>query len=97
VAGISPENLSQDTIQESNYWNAELSSANSLVDFWPGKATLPADLERLSAAPPEAWTGKLGSARKVLRTILSYRNIGVVVKDFVVQADEYAVVVDDAD
>src|SRR5271157_678702 len=72
VTGICGPNLAQDRVQDSNYWIMELTSATGLLDFWPGKAT-PADLEALSAAPAEAWTGKLGSARKVLRTIMSHR------------------------
>lgn len=96
AAGIHPPLLAG-TSADSNYWINELALAGGILDFWPAKAEMPADLERLSAGPPEAWTGRLGGARKALRTILSYRNIGIVVDDFVVEADEYAVVVDDAD
>jgi len=71
ATGLCRTNLTEDRAQDPNYWITELTSATGLLDFWPGKAT-PADLEALSAAPAEAWTGKLGSARKVLRTILSH-------------------------
>jgi nitrogen fixation protein FixH len=59
-------------MQDANYWITELAGEAGVLEFWPGKA-VQADLERLSAAPAEAWTGKLGAARKVLRSILDYR------------------------
>ncbi len=72
ATGLCGTNLTENSVQDPNYWITELTSATGVLDFWPGKAT-PADLEALSAAPAEAWTGKLGSARKVLRTIMSHR------------------------
>jgi hypothetical protein len=64
--------LVKDNVEDSNYWVKELSAATGVLGFWPGKAT-PADLEALSAAPAEAWIGRLGAARRVLRTIVAYR------------------------
>ena len=67
----------------------EPSNSTGVLDFWPGKAT-PADLEALSAAPAEAWTGKLVAARKVLRTIMSHRVTTGTFQPMVVEAAESA-------
>ena len=58
--------------KDSNYWVNELAGAAGVLEFWPRKAT-PADLEKLKNAPAEAFGGKLGAVRKVLRTIMGYR------------------------
>ena len=89
ASGMTPSSLTEDTVQDPNYWITELASAAGVLEFWPGKAT-PADLERLSAAPAEAWTGKLGSARKVLRTIMAHRITTGTFEPMVVEADEFA-------
>jgi hypothetical protein len=89
AAGIYAPDLAQDSIQDPNYWVTELASAKGILDFWPGKAT-PADLERLSAAPPEAWAGKLGSARKVLRTVMTHRITTGTFEPMVIEAGEFA-------
>jgi hypothetical protein len=61
-----------DAPHDSNYWINELAGTAGVLEFWPGKAT-PSDLERLSQAPPEAFAGKLGGVRKVLRTVMGHR------------------------
>jgi hypothetical protein len=96
ATGLLKTDITQDRAEDSNYWVAELNSTAGVWEFWPGKAT-PADLEKLNAAPPETWTGRLGGARKVLRSILAHRNVSITVEDFMVRPDEYAVVVEDAD
>jgi hypothetical protein len=96
ATGLCRTKLTEDRAQDPNYWITELTLATGLLDFWPGKAT-PADLEALAAAPAETWAGKLGAARKVLRTILAHRSWGIIVEDFLVQPDEYGVVVEDAE
>lgn len=89
ATGLIAPDLTQDRVQDFNYWIMELASASGVLEFWPGKAT-PADLEALSAAPPEAWAGKLGSARKVLRTIMSHRITTGTFEPMVVEAGEFA-------
>jgi len=89
AAGVTPAtSLTEDTVADANHWITELASAAGVLECWPGKAT-PGDLETLAAAPAEAWTGQLGSARKVLRTIMAHR---ITTGDFtqMVQADEFA-------
>lgn len=81
--------LTEDTVQDANYWITELASSVGVLESWPGKAT-PADLERLGAAPAEAWTGKLGAARRVLRTIMAHRITTGTFEPMVVEADEFA-------
>ncbi|MBP7053732.1 MAG: hypothetical protein KBE65_22200 [Phycisphaerae bacterium] len=71
--------------KDSNYWVNELAGAAGVLEFWPGKAT-PADLDRLKAAPPEAFVGKLGAARKVLRSIMGYRITTGVFEEMFVEA-----------
>lgn len=89
VTGVTPKGLTQDTVQDANYWITELAGAAGVLEFWPGKAT-PDDLEQLAAAPAEAWTGRLGSARKVLRTIMAHRITTGTFESMVVEADEFA-------
>jgi len=88
--------LARDSVDDANYWVKELSTAASVLEFWPGKAT-PADLEALSAAPSEAWAGRLGAARKVLRTLMGHRITTGVFAPVVVEAHELAGVFVEAD
>jgi len=88
ATGLCRTKLTEDRAQDPNYWITELTSATGLLDFWPGKAT-PADLEALSSAPAEAWTGKLGAARKVLRTIMSHRITTGTFQPMIVEAAEF--------
>lgn len=90
MSGVTPDvSLTHDTVQDANYWITELAGAAGVLEFWPGKAT-PGDLETLAAAPAEAWTGRLGSARKVLRTIMAHRITTGTFESMVVEADEFA-------
>jgi hypothetical protein len=98
AAGIAQVDLIHDGVQDPNYWIADLASAAGVLDFWPGRDTR-ADVEAsksLSGAPPEAWTGRLGAARRILNTILQHQNIAIQVADIVVTPDEYEVTVEDA-
>jgi hypothetical protein len=88
-AGLIAPDLTRNTVQDFNYWITKLASSADLLNLWPEKAT-PADLEALSAAPPEAWTGRLGAARKVLRTIMSHRITTGTFQSMVVEAAEFA-------
>ncbi|MFW6163769.1 MAG: hypothetical protein ACODAJ_13450, partial [Planctomycetota bacterium] len=88
--------LAHDSVEDTNYWVKELATASSVLEFWPGTAT-PADLEALSAAPAEAWTGRLGGARKVLRTLMGHRITTGVFEPIVVEAHELAGVFVEAD
>ncbi len=82
--------LARDTVADANLWIKELATASGVLEFWPGKAT-PGDLDALSAAPAEAWAGRLGAARKVLRTIMAYRvTVPEELVPLVVGPDEFA-------
>jgi hypothetical protein len=70
--GLAGSNLTSDKVTDNNYWVSELASFTGILDLWPARAT-PDDLESLKKSPPEAWTGKLGAARRVLQTLLGYR------------------------
>jgi hypothetical protein len=81
--------FASDSPIDDNYWVRELTGAEGLLGFWPGKAT-PADLERLSQAPREAFTGKLGAVRKVLRTVLAHRISTGTFEEMAIEAGEFA-------
>jgi len=89
TVGLYPPDLTSDGVQDSNYWITELATAKGVLDFWPGQAT-PAELESLSAAPAEAWVGKLGAARKVLRTVMSHRITTGTFEPMIVEVAEFA-------
>ena len=72
--------ITQDVSTDSNYWIGELSGAAGVLEFWPCKAT-PKDVQTLAKAPPEAFVGKLGAVRKVLRTILNSQTQAIVVTE----------------
>lgn len=75
LAGLATGLTGKDIVSEvkdDNYWINALHSAAGVLEFWPGKAT-PADREKLAAAPPEAYSGKLGAVRRVLRLLVNYR------------------------
>lgn len=76
-------------VEDANYWINALDSATRVLDFWPGKAT-PEELQDFLNAPPEAWMGKLGAARRVLRTIVEYRQRASAFVPMVIEVDEYA-------
>jgi hypothetical protein len=72
ACGLAAADLHHDRVTDDNYWVSELANVTGVLDLWPARAT-PDDLEALKQAPPEAWTGKLGAARRVLQTLLGYR------------------------
>ena len=89
AAGLPGADLAHDRVQDDNYWIGELTEVRGVLEIWPSKAT-PADLEALSQAPAEAWTGRLGSARKVLRTVLAHRVTTGTWDEMKVEAGEFA-------
>lgn len=93
LTGIFPSDLLDDSgsVQDPNYWITELALAKGVLDVWPGESTsTPADLEALAAAPPEAWVGRLGGARKVLHTIMTHRITTGVWEPVIVEVAEFA-------
>lgn len=88
TTGLS-QDLTRESVEDPNYWIKELASAWSVLELWPGRAT-PADLEALSAAPAEAWTGMLGTARKVLRTIIGHHVTTGTFEELIVEAGEFS-------
>ena len=73
--------LMDEKVSDSNYWIGELAMAADVLSVVPGRANL-ADLKRLQQLPQEAFVGRPGAARRLLRTILNYRNtIGAFGKD----------------
>ena len=81
------KDIVRDGQKDFNYWVNELAGAAGVLEFWPGKAT-PADLEKLKNAPAEAYAGKLGAVRKVLRTIMGHRVTTGSFEELRVQAGE---------
>ena len=61
ACGLS-QDLARDTVDDTNHWVRELSNSTAVLELWPALGT-----------PAEAWTGKLGSARRALRPLLQYR------------------------
>lgn len=89
ATGLCAVEMDKDGPQDDNYWVRELNNAAGILDFWPGRAT-PADLERLNSAPAEAWVGRFGALRKVLRTLMAQRIQTGVFEEVVVEAAETA-------
>lgn len=67
---------------EENFWLRELVRSAAALDFWPEHAT-PADLDRLNHMPREAFIGKMGAVRRVLRLLLAQRITAAEVEPFV--------------
>jgi len=81
--------LTRDAVTDDNYWVKELVHSIAVLDFWPVKAT-PADLEKLNAAPREAFLGEYGAVRRVLRVLLAYRVTTPEMTELVFDAGEFA-------
>ena len=95
MTGVTPPELSAAPSQ--NYWIRELADPRGVMDFWPLKAT-PADLDALAAAPPEAWIGPIGQARRILRLLIANRvGTDLVVEDFEVDIAAEGVIVEEAE
>ena len=88
--------LDQDAVEDDNYWVRELVRPTAVLELWPEKAT-PEDLQTLNAAPREAFTGKLGSARRLLRLILAWRLTTPEIEPVSYEAGEFAVQLEKAD
>jgi hypothetical protein len=84
-----PQDLTQDKIKDENHWVNELVGAVPVLEFWPVKAT-PGDLDALNAAPREAFVGKYGAVRRVLRVLLAHRVTTPEVSEVVFDAGEFA-------
>ncbi|MBI1748709.1 MAG: HEAT repeat domain-containing protein [Acidobacteria bacterium] len=89
ATGLCRFDITQDAVKDDNHWVRELVSATPVLEFWPVKAT-PADLEQLNAAPREAFAGKLGAARRVLRLLLAHRVTEGVLTEVEYEAGEFA-------
>ena len=81
--------LASDRVEDPVHWVRELVDAKDVLELWPAKAT-PADLEALEAAPAEAWTGKLGTPRRLLRALMAHRMVTGAWEEVVVEAGEFA-------
>jgi hypothetical protein len=86
ATGLTKDIVSDSQRKDSNYWVNELAGAAGVLEFWPSSE--PADLEKLKNAPAEAYAGKLGAVRKVLRTIMGYRVTTGSFEELQVQAGE---------
>lgn len=81
---------------DNNYWVKELCGLSGILEFWAAKAT-PVDVEAFARAPAEAFLGKVGSIRKVLRLLVT-RHVEVGIhEEMIVEADETAGVMMEAD
>jgi hypothetical protein len=89
AVGLCGGDMAQDGIKDDNYWVGELVRSVAVLDFWPVKAA-PADLDRLNAAPREAFTGKYGSVRRVLRLLLAHRVTTPEMTECVFDAGEFS-------
>jgi hypothetical protein len=89
ATGLCQVDLTKDDVVDDNLWVRDLVKSIAVLDFWPVKAT-PADLDRLSAAPREAFTGKYGAVRRVLRVLLAYRVTTPEMTECVFDAGEFA-------
>jgi len=76
--------------EDPNYWVNMLAKAEGVLDYWPGKPT-PAELEKMNSAPSEAFAGKLGAVRSVLRAILAHQVTGIEVEQIYVRVEPDAV------
>lgn len=81
--------MARDEVKDDNYWITELVRATPVLEFWPVKAT-PADLDKLNAAPREAFSGKYGAVRRVLRLLLAHRVTTPEMEEVVFEAGEFA-------
>lgn len=72
ATGLCMPGITEYEVADSNYWVRELSGSAGVLELWPVKAT-PVELEALASAPPEAWSGKLGAARRVLQLLIANR------------------------
>ncbi len=86
--GLVGSDLHHNTANDDNYWVNQLANVSGVLDLWPVRAT-PDDLESLKQAPPEAWTGKLGAARRVLQTLLTYHITTGVFEVMALEAGEF--------
>jgi hypothetical protein len=89
AVGLCSGDITKDAVKDDNYWVNELVRSVAVLDFWPVKAA-PADLDKLNAAPREAFTGKYGAVRRVLRLLLAHRVTAPEMTECVFDAGEFA-------
>jgi hypothetical protein len=87
--GTAQPDVSRDEVKDDNYWITELVRATPVLEFWPVKAT-PGDLDKLNAAPREAFSGKYGAVRRVLRLLLAHRVTTPEMEEVIFEAGEFA-------
>ncbi len=95
LTGIFPDPDSK-AEQEEIFWVRALAGVDGIMEFLPVRAT-PADVEKLAAYPPEAFAGKPGAVRRVLRLLVDHHAEVGVHEPLLIQADETAAVVERAD
>lgn len=89
ACGLSAD-LTLDTVNDPVYWVQELASPTAVLNLWPPKGGIK-DLEALDSAPAEAKEGRLGSARKALRTLLMHHlSTTVIYEPLVFEGGEFA-------
>ena len=64
--------LGRDSVEDGNYWVTALVKAAPVLELWPARSG-PSELEALERAPREAFSGRFGAVRRVLRLLLRYR------------------------
>jgi len=79
-----------DMKNENVMWVRELAGASGVWSFWPTDAT-PRHLEDLAAAPPEAWLGETGRARRILRAIIAHSTHAGAYEEDMISPDEGAI------
>ena len=89
AVGLCSGDLGRDGVKDDNYWVSELVRSVAVLDFWPVRAA-PSDLDRLNAAPREAFTGNYGAVRRVLRLLLAHRVTTPEMTEVVFDAGEFA-------
>lgn len=82
--------------QEEVFWVRALAGVGGIMEFRPVRAT-PADVEKLAAAPPEAFLGKPGAVRRVLRLLVRHHAEVGIHELLDIEADKTAAVVERAD
>lgn len=90
MTGLCKLESGQGSVKEDNYWINQLIVGSKHLALWPEKAT-PEDLKELNSAPAEAWIGKIGAMRKVLKGVLTLRTTAPDLKPVTIDAGEFSV------
>lgn len=89
ATGLCKLGIGEDRPKDDNYWVQTLIDSSGVLEIWPSKAT-PLDLEEMQKLPREAFSGKLGAVRKVLRSLMAYRVTTGVFEEMIVEAGEFS-------